>query len=160
MDLIYLLWSILTLQQCTGGKSLGTARFAHSAGRCPKESSAGKSHVQTLRLISFKLFTSHMFYKFQKHLKSWGWVALWLHGKALWMFFTSSTVLVRHHSVSPSRVSGICGMHYNASMEMTQVLLDISNVAACFHCICSKFEPETIQQVVIFRAASKIKSCP
>lgn len=54
----------------------------------------------------------------------------WHHSKAPWMFFTSSTDLVRHHLVfscggwrdaSPVRVSGICGMHWNASMEMTQV---------------------------------------
>lgn len=151
MDLIctkrkyYLLWSILTQQQ-TSGKSLGTARFAHSAGRCPKESSAGKSHVQTLRLISFKLFRSHMLYKFQKQLqlKSWGWATPWLHSKALGC--SSHLQLIWWDITWYFRVGVGEMLHLFGWVEYVECIgmpawrwhgfvLDISNVAACFHYI-------------------------
>lgn len=142
----YLLWSILTLQQQTSGKSLGTARFAHSAGRCPKESSAGKSHVQTLRLISFKLFRSHMLYKFQKQLqlKSWGWATPWLHSKALGC---SSHLQLIWWDITWYFRAGVGEMlHLFGWVEYVECIgmpawrwhgfvLDISNVAACFHYI-------------------------
>ena len=87
-----------------------------------------------------------MLYKFQKQLqlKSWGWVTPWLHSKALCMFFTSSTDLVRHHLVFSCGVGEM--LHLFGWVEYVECIgmpawrwhgfvLDISNVAACFHYI-------------------------